>query len=83
MAESTSPVGRGTAGLLLINGMPLPPLSDEGPGDAASRGRNGHENVGDDGTSLPEEGLGALIGEAPGDGDGGGDTEFETFMARF
>lgn len=49
VAESTSPVGRGTAGLLLING--IPPLSgtmdgtEFGPGlgDAADcLGRNGH-----------------------------------------
>lgn len=26
VAESISPVGKGTAGLLLIKGMPLPPL---------------------------------------------------------
>lgn len=54
VAESTSPVGRGTAGLLLIKGM-LPPLSGtnvgmtpgdlaegSGVGEAASFGRNGH-----------------------------------------
>lgn len=33
MAESTSPVGRGTAGLLLINGIP-PPLSGTKDGTA-------------------------------------------------
>lgn len=35
VAESTSPVGRGTAGLLLMNGMPLP-LSGTVPGEVAA-----------------------------------------------
>lgn len=71
VAESTSPVGKGTAGLLLINGIP-PPLSGTmeeelplgaGLGESACRGWNGHENAGEDDTTLPEEGAGA--GDGP------------------
>ena len=82
VAESTSPVGRGTAGLLLMKGMP-PPLSGTngivtgelacacacgaGPGEEAScPGRKGHGNEGEDGTSPPEEGAGVDTGECSG-----------------
>ena len=60
VAESTSPAGRGTAGLLFMNGMP-PPLSGANAGAAASRGRNGQGNGGDDidDTSPTEEGADA------------------------
>lgn len=93
VAESTSPVGRGTAGLLLMKGMP-PPLSGTngtvtgelasacgaGPGeDAACRGRNGHGNEGEDGISPPEEGAGVVAtGESS-----GATAEEVTFMASF
>jgi len=80
VAESTSSVGRGTAGLLLMKGMP-PPLSGTngtvtgepacawgaGPGEeAAWCGRKGHGNEGEDGTSPPEEGAGVATGEGSG-----------------
>ena len=81
MAESTSPVGNGTAGLLLIKGMPSPPLSGTsvgtatgelalGDGETAWRGRNGHGYVGDedDTTVPPEVGAGAAAGGNSGDG---------------
>lgn len=96
VAESTSPVGRGTAGLLLMKGMP-PPLSGTngtvtgelacacacacgaGPGaEAACRGRKGHGNEGEDGTSPPEEGAGVATGECS-----GATAEEVTFMASF
>lgn len=92
VAESTSPVGRGTAGLLLINGMPFPPAlfgingtvagelpAGAGPGEAAWRGRNGHGNAGDDGSSPPDDGSGA---GAPVGGSSGGIVE-ETLIANF
>lgn len=78
VAESTSPVGRGTAGLLLINGMPLPPpLSGTtvgivigenelgaGLGEliGSCRGRYGHGYDGDEETTPPVAGGGASIG---------------------
>lgn len=78
VAESTSPVGKGTAGLLLIKGMPLPlsgpndgivtgevasPLTGAGPGEAPSwRGRKGHGYAGEDEITPPETGAGASIG---------------------
>lgn len=63
VAESTSPVGRGTAGLLLINGYPL--LSGimglvagniavgAGLGEVVSLGLNGQGNAGEDDTMPP------------------------------
>ena len=79
VAESTSPVGNGTAGLLLIKGMP-PPLSGItvgtvtgelalGAGETAWRGRNGHGYTGeDDTTDPPEVGAGATSGGNSDDG---------------
>lgn len=78
VAESTSPVGRGTAGLLLINGIPL--LSGTmglvagnislgaGLGEEVSLGLNGQGNAGEDDTTPPELLGGAAIG-----GRSGGD----------
>jgi hypothetical protein len=79
VAESTSPVGRGTAGLLLMKGMPSPlPLNGTngtvigelasgvgaGPGEEPWCGRKGHGNEGEDCISPPEEGAGVVaIGE--------------------
>jgi len=79
VAESTSPVGRGTAGLLLMKGMlsPLPLYGTNGsvigelvsgvgagPGEEPWWGRNGHGNEGEDCISPPEEGPGVVgIGE--------------------
>lgn len=73
VAESTSPVGRGTAGLLLINGYPL--LSGTmglvagntalgaGLGEAVSLGLNGQGNAGEDDTMPPVTcGGGAAFG---------------------
>lgn len=96
VAESTSPVGRGTAGLLLINGIP-PSLSGTmdgtftgelavgaGLGEAAWRGWNGHGNAGEDDTTPPEEGSGAVTGgcsEGITEVSGGGVED--TFMASF
>ncbi|CAL5325494.1 unnamed protein product [Camellia sinensis] len=66
VAESTSPVGNVTAGLLFINGMPSP-LSGlaagsiavgAGLGDIDSRGWNGHGYAGDDDTMPTELGDG-------------------------
>lgn len=78
VAESTSPVGKGMAGLLLINGMPPPAsgtkdgtvtgavapwLNGAGPGETASwRGRKGQGYAGEDETTPPETGAGASIG---------------------
>lgn len=83
MAESTSPVGRGTAGLLLMNGIP-PSLSGTRAGSAAGElapgaglgktswcGRNGQGNAGDDDMEPPGVGVGATSG-----GDSGGVTRF-------
>lgn len=60
VAESTSPVGNGTAGLLFINGMPPPGLEagssavvGAGPGDVESWGRKGHWYDGEDDTAPP------------------------------
>lgn len=72
VAESTSPVGRGTAGLLLISGYPL--LSGTmglvagnialgaGPGESVSLGLNGQGNAGEDETMPPVICGGAAIG---------------------
>jgi hypothetical protein len=75
VAESTSPVGRGTAGLLLMKGMPSPlPLNGTngtvigelasgvgaGPGEEPWCGRKGHGNEGEDCISPPEEGAGVV-----------------------
>lgn len=77
VAESTSPVGRGTAGLLLINGIPPPPpfsgnvdglvagkigLVGAGLGVFESRGRKGQGYDGEDDTAPPELSGGAAIG---------------------
>lgn len=80
VAESTSPVGKGTAGLLFMNGMP--PLRDgpddgeftpgAGLGESSSRGRKGHGNDGDDDTMPPAIGSGAPKEGKSGDG---GDAE--------
>ena len=78
VAESTSPVGNGIAGLLLIKGMP-PLLSGtrvgtvagelaHGAGETAWRGRTGHGYAGeDDTTDAPEVGAGATAGGNSGD----------------
>lgn len=68
MAESTSPVGSGTAGLLLMNGIPslsgaaagTPTVRYEpgaGLGDTLSRGWNGHGNAGEEATTPPDTGC--------------------------
>lgn len=69
VAESTSPVGNGTAGLLFINGMPPPGLVagsiavlGAGLGDVESRGRKGHGYDGEDDTPPPELNGGDAIG---------------------
>lgn len=80
VAESTSPVGNGTAGLLLIKGMP-PPLPGTrlgtvtgevalGAGETAAwRGLNGHGYTGEDDTiGPPEVGAGAAAGGKSGEG---------------
>lgn len=71
VVESTSPVGRGTAGLLLMNGIP-PPLSGTrdgsmagelapgaGLGESSWRGRNGQGTAGEDDMTPPDVGAGA------------------------
>ena len=77
VAESTSPVGKGTAGLLFMNGIPPPPLSGitvailSGGGDAdadACFGLNGHGYPG--------------AGADPTGGSAGGET-VATLMASF
>ena len=96
VAESTSPVGRGTAGLLLMNGMSSPFSGTKdglvagkiaigaGLGEASWRGWNGHGNAGDDDTEPPELGRGAEIGDSSGErADSGGCSCGETFMASF
>lgn len=91
VAESTSPVGRGTAGLLLINGYPL--LSGTmglvagsialgaGLGEAASLGLNGQGNAGEDTMPPVFCGGGAAFG---GCSLSGGETGVEdTLTANF
>ena len=97
IAESTSPVGRGTAGLLLINGIP-PPFSGTADGLVAgrigpigaglgvldSRGWKGQGYAGEDETIPPVLGNGAAAGGWSGVSEklsGGGDKE--TVMASF
>lgn len=75
VAESTSPVGKGTAGLLLMNGR-SPPFSGTrglfagrrasgaGLGAAVSCGRKGHGYAGEDDTMPPE------CGGSSGEGEG-------------
>ena len=98
VAESTSPVGRGTAGLLLINGIPSP-FSGSSDGLVAgktvlgaglgansdSRGWNGQEKAGDDDTTPPETGAGAATADSHGavaEFSGAGGSE-DTFMVSF
>lgn len=72
VAESTSPVGKGTAGLLLINGTPLNGNEDGitvagglAPGEAAfSRGPKGQWYAGGE----DEAGTGPARGDGSGDG---------------
>lgn len=83
MAESTSPVGRGTAGLLLMNGIPPSLLGTmdgsmagesapgAGLGETSWRGRNGQGNAGEDDMKPPDAGEGATSG-----GDSGGAIRF-------
>jgi hypothetical protein len=96
VAESTSPVGRGTAGLLLIKGIPslLSGTNDgtvtgelavgAGLGGAAWRGWKGQANAGEDDTTPPEDGAGAATGGSSGgiaEASGGGVED--TFMESF
>lgn len=72
VAASVSPVGRGTAGLLFMKGIPLPEsgsvdgLVEYGLGELAECGRRGKLYAGVDGKCPPEVGEGAAEGEMPG-----------------
>lgn len=95
VAESTSPVGRGTAGLLLINGMPSSPLlsgpiegliagrilpTGAGVGVLGSWGRNGQGYAGEEDTAPPELSGGAAVGGCGGEVCA---SEKDTLMASF
>lgn len=67
VAVSVSPVGRGTAGLLLMNGIPVPesPGAGEGPSSGCKEEAGELETQpldGKEGNSPPEVGGGAVTG---------------------
>lgn len=68
VAASVSPVGRGTAGLLFMKGIPLPEsggvdgLAGGGLGELIERGRRGQLYAGVEGKCPPEIGEGAAEG---------------------
>lgn len=95
VAESTSPVGNGTAGLLLMKGI-LPLLLSkvgtagigefalgDGPGETEAEGWKGHGNDGEDDTIPPATGSGAVSGAAIVEwaaAPGSGDTKNVNFL---